>query len=145
VPLRGGRRHLRRLLEMLLDTSTPDNPLGPRPYEGGADRRLQAVPPRALVVVFSTLLDEWVSGRIAALAATGHTVLVLDTLPPGARPPYPSAVRDLAFRLAVLRRDALRRRFAELGVPVVPWRGSGSLDEVLRELNRYAAMPRRLR
>jgi hypothetical protein len=30
----------------------------------------------------------------------------------------------------------------ELGVPVVPWRGAGTLDQVLRDVSRLALAPR---
>jgi len=49
----------------------------------------------------------------------------------------------LAWRLALIRRDTLRQRLAEFGVPVVRWHGAGSLDQVLLGLTRAAAMPRR--
>jgi len=41
-----------------------------------------------------------------------------------------------------LQRATRLHRLAELGVPIVPWRGEGSLDLVLRDLARAGSAPR---
>jgi hypothetical protein len=127
--------HLLAILLSMGSTTQPD-----------AERvahQLRDVPPRALVMVFSTLLDATIGQQLASLAQTGHPVLVVDTLPPGAKVPLDTDWTALAWRLALIRRDTLRQRLAEFGVPVVRWHGAGSLDQVLLGLTRAAAMPRR--
>ncbi len=49
--------------------------------------------------------------------------------------------RGLAWRLRRLTRAAEVQRLADLGVPVVPWRGPSSLDLVLRDVARRARSP----
>lgn len=140
VRLGSGRRHMLHLLAILLSMGTTVRPDSER-----VARQLRDVPPRALVMVFSTLLDETISQQLAGLAQTGHPVLVIDTLPPQAKVPLETDWTALAWRLALIRRATLRERLTEFGVPVVAWHGAGSLDQVLLGLSRAAAMPRRSR
>ncbi len=138
VRLGGGRQQLIRLLDALLDCR-PDM-VG----DGvGRDTRLVHVPPRALGIVFSPLLDGPVYTQLATLAMRGQTLLVVDTLPEDAVPDAPNEVGRLAWRVALLRRAALRDRLTTLGIAMVPWSGAGSLDAVLRELGRPRTAPRR--
>jgi hypothetical protein len=48
----------------------------------------------------------------------------------------------LAHRLWRLERANTIGQLREVGVPVTAWGGSGSLDEVLRDMQRMAAAPR---
>ena len=69
-------------------------------------------------------------------------MVAVDTLPSNLRPDKRSDWTELAFRLWRLRRDTDIERLSELGVPVVAWRGSGSLDAVLRDAGRAARTAR---
>jgi uncharacterized protein (DUF58 family) len=140
VRLGAGRRHMLHLLATVLGMGNTAHPDAER-----VARQLRDVPPRALVMVFSTLLDETIGQQLAAVAQAGHPVLVIDSLPPEPTVPLENDWTGLAWRLALIRRDTLRQRLAEFGVPVVRWRGAGSLDQVLLGLSRAAAMPRRRR
>jgi hypothetical protein len=51
----------------------------------------------------------------------------------------------VAWRVWRLAREVDIGRLAELGLPVVAWRGAGTLDEVLRDVSRAAAAPKALR
>jgi uncharacterized protein (DUF58 family) len=128
VPARNGRNHLVRLLDVLLDA---------RPQGGGALPSLAEVAylgsTDALVVLLSPLATPEALAAVATLSRSGRSVIAVDTLPPDLRPDERSPWTALAFRLWVLRRDADLSRLAELGVPRVAWRGSGSLDAVLRD------------
>ena len=61
------------------------------------------------------------------------------------------AVRDLdaagalAWRIRLLERSRELRAVRAAGVPVVAWRGPGSLDQVLRDLSRRRGAPRTVR
>lgn len=102
----------------------------------------RALPPRALVIALSPLLDSRAAGTLAALAHRGYGLVVVDTSP---RPLLPEArtwSRDLAQRVFLVERDALVHRLGEIGVPVVPWAGPGTLDVVLGEIARLHARPR---
>jgi len=138
-----GRAHLVRILDVLLDVR-------PLHWYDLADRAAiqltmanlpTAVPAGALVVVLSPLAGEAAFRLLAGLAWTGRTVVTVDTLPPDARP-EPGLWADLAFRLWRLEREGDIVRLGDVGVPVVPWRGTGSLDQVLRDVSRAARAPR---
>ena len=79
------------------------------------------------------------------LAARGRTVVVIDTFPEhlARNPDNPSEA--LAWRMRLLSRDAEVHGLRLRGVPVVPWRGPGSLDHVLRDVARRSAAPRMAR
>ena len=102
----------------------------------------RALPPRALVVALSPLLDSRATGTLADLARRGYGLVVVDTSP---RPLLPQArtwSRDLAQRVFLVEREILVSRLAEVGVPVVPWEGPGTLDVVLTEVARLHARPK---
>lgn len=139
VRLAAGRRHMLLILDVLLGATVR------RPEHDRITRLLREVPPRALVIVFSTLLEEMIGRHIAALARAGHTVLVIDTLAPDTAVAPTGEWTALARQIALLGRDTLRQSLAELGVPVVPWRGARSLDAVLLGLAKAAKTARRVR
>ena len=141
LPARVGRGQLERVFTALLETAVPRSG-GPEPSltpPAGLD-------PRALVLVVSPLVGRQVFAQAAALGRAGHTVVVIDTLPPGIRPEDtfpdgPSPWTSAVARLWVLERDTRIGTMRSVGVPVVPWRGAGSLDAVLAELIRAAGRP----
>ena len=142
VPARAGRGHLVRLLDVLLDargTGSPADGARIAPPAGELAGRIGA---DALVVLLSPLAVEASLRTVAGLVQAGRSVVVVDTLPPGLRPDPRGDYTELAFRLWRLRRDADLHRLAELGVPVVRWQGAGSLDVVLRDVQRAARAPR---
>jgi hypothetical protein len=80
-----------------------------------------------------------------SLARSGLSVVCVDTLTEGtvpepARDPH-SAAR-LAWRMRLLEREMQVTEVTRRGIPVVPWRGPGTLDEVLRRLARRQRPPR---
>ena len=133
-----GHRQFLTMLEWLLDVRVW--PSGAAPTARLLSPRL--LPPNALILFLTPLLDERSSTMLAQLARTGRSVLAVDTLPDNARPVQTSEWTDLSYRLWRLDRDNLIGRLREVGVPVVAWAGAGSLDEVLRDVTRMAAAPR---
>jgi hypothetical protein len=134
LPARSGATHLRRVLETLARMQAGAQ--GPR----GTTSRLR-VPAGAIAVVLSPLLADEAVAAVLGLARSGVSVVVVDTLPTD--PTLPYGVRGrLAWRLRLLERDSLLLRLSRAGVPVVRWRGPGTLDEVLRGLGRRAHLPR---
>jgi uncharacterized protein (DUF58 family) len=135
-----GRVHLRRMLSSLT-LIVPGGVIADR-----ADPRMR-LDPGALVFVCSPLISPATMQRAVDLARRGLTLVVVDTLPdsvshlvaPGSQG---DAAITLAWRIRLLQRDAEVRHVATLGVPVVPWRGPGSLDQVLRQVSRRARAPR---
>ena len=107
-------------------------------------RRLGHIRAGSLVVALSPLLGGAGLAQIAQLVRHRHAVVVIDTLPAHAveeAEPW----RALAWRVRLLERSVEIDRLAALGVPVVPWRGRGTLDDVLRVLSRVAVAPRLIR
>ncbi len=88
----------------------------------------QMLPPKALVIAITPLIDERFTGAIVDLRARGYDIAVLDVSPVPFAPPGRSAPDVLAHRLWLLRRWALSARLGELGVPVTEWRGDRPLQ-----------------
>ncbi|UPK74227.1 DUF58 domain-containing protein [Nocardioidaceae bacterium SCSIO 66511] len=137
LPPSSGTTQLRRVLDHLTTI---------RP---GADARFdplrsqQRLSAGATVVMLSSLIARSPLAAAAGIARSGLSIVVIDTLPEDAEPRvYDDRYVDLAWRIRLLERRREVARIEEVGVPVVPWRGPGSLDEVLRDLNRRAAAPR---
>lgn len=122
----GSARQFYRIMEYLLELPGWESVVTPR-----LDRLPRhALPPGALVVVFSPLLDDRAVEAVFDLARRGYPVLVVDVLT--AEPPTAGDDESrLALRLWRLDRLALRRELAGLGVAVVRWDGTGSLDAAL--------------
>jgi len=125
-----GRRHLDRIRRMMAATEVA--------ARGVDDGR---VPPGlgsgSLVVVLSPLVSAAALQRSFEMARHGHSVVVIDTLPPDVtRNDFTDPRDQIAWRIRLLERQRELRRVQEVGVPVVPWRGAGSLDVVLREISR---------
>jgi uncharacterized protein (DUF58 family) len=139
VPAASGSSHLRRVLDTL------------SAIEPGTDLRDHArlqfgLPAGALVVMLSPLVSPLALQRAFTLATRGMTVVVVDTLPPGIVEDDPDdPFHGLAWRIRLLERRRELRSIQHVGVPVVQWRGPGSLDQVLRDLSRHAATPRMAR
>ena len=110
----------------------------PRLGAGAALTRLPraALPPGALILVFSPLLDPRLIEALRDLRERGFSVLVVDVLnaepTPGRRTGWPA----LARRIWRLEQQAIRFSLTELGVPVVHWDGQQSLDEPLAPYTR---------
>jgi uncharacterized protein (DUF58 family) len=131
-------RQFYRIAEMMFDVRndsvvTPDLDRIPR----------TALPPGALVILFSPLLDERAIGAVADLRERGFALVVVDVLrhEPPVLSRYPAAA--LTVRLWRLDRAALRTSLAGLGVPVVGWSSDDALDAALAPLRRVAVRARR--
>jgi uncharacterized protein (DUF58 family) len=102
-----------------------------------------ALPPGALAVVFSPLLDDRALRAVADLRERRFPLVVVDVL--NAEPPVrrPGPAGALVLRLWRLDRAALRHSLADQGIPVVPWNGPDSLDTALAPLRRVPIAARR--
>ncbi|GAA2742552.1 DUF58 domain-containing protein [Terrabacter aerolatus] len=139
VPVLGvgsGTNHLRRVL----DTLAAISPATERRDSG--ERAIRGVDPNALCLVLSPLIDPTMVSLAHTLAMRGMTVVVVDTFPDHLVADPTSIYLALAWRMRLLSRDSEVHALRQRGVPVVPWRGPGSLDQVLRDIARRAAAPR---
>ena len=135
VPAGTGRRHLRRLLDALVVAE-------PSPRGEPDLLRVRPIGAGAMVIAFSPLVGTTGRARVVNLAQHGHTVVVVDTMPSDEQR---SAVpwTALAQRVRAMERQAEIDTLGELGIPVVAWRGPGTLDAVLRGASRMSLAPRR--
>jgi uncharacterized protein (DUF58 family) len=151
-----GRRQVYRIIDSLLAGALAAETGG---YAHGASiARLPraALPPGALVVVFSPLLDQRFVEALRDMRERGFSLLVVDVLntEPQARRRIswrgglggssPRADTDrLARRLWRMEQDAIRFSLRELGVPVVHWDGEEPLDLPLAAHTRRPMAARR--
>jgi uncharacterized protein (DUF58 family) len=101
-----------------------------------------ALPPGALIIVFSPLLSQRLVGALRDLRERGLTVLVVDVLnaePPGGN----DSLSGLARRIWRMEQQAIRFSLRELGIPVVHWDGIQALDEPLAPFTRRAMVSNR--
>ena len=97
----------------------------------------RTLPPHALVLAISPLLDERTVRALADLRARGFDLAVVEVSPVPFAEPGTGPLDDLAYRLWVLRRDALRASYLRLGVPVVEWRKDTPLQAALEEVRTF--------
>jgi uncharacterized protein (DUF58 family) len=118
-----GRRQFYRILDAVLtagdDYETTQGTLAPR----------AALPPGAIVVAFSTLLDTEFALALIDLRKRGHTVVAVDVLE-GA--PFAEDRDRLVARIWSLQRSFMYRDMRTVGVDVVPWHGDVTLDQAMQ-------------
>ena len=131
-----GQRHVDRLMGLLIK--------GPSVRERpAAMTRLPraALPPGALILAFSPLLDPRLVEAIRDLRERGFSVLVVDVL--NAAPEHDgSLISSLTGRLWHLEQQAMQFSLTQLGVPVTHWDGKTGLDEPLAPYTRRAIVVR---
>jgi uncharacterized protein (DUF58 family) len=98
---------------------------------------VRTLPPHALVLALSPLLDERSVRALADLRARGFDLAVVEISPVPFVEPGKSELDQLAHRLWLLRREALRSSYLQLGVPVVEWRTDAPLQAALEEVRTF--------
>lgn len=97
----------------------------------------RTLPPQALVLALSPLLDERATNALLEVRARGFDLAVVEVSPI----PFVPARRDEAARIAhrvwQLKRDAMRTRYERAGVPVSVWDDRRSLGETLEEVHAF--------
>lgn len=97
----------------------------------------RTLPPRALVVALSPLLDERSIAALLDLRGRGFDIAVVEVSPvPFARPPADDADR-VAYDIWTLRREALRHRLHRADVAVVEWRAGDALPAALEGVRAF--------
>ena len=105
----------------------------------------RTLPPRALVIALSPLLDDRAVGALLDLRARGFDLAVVELSPFSFVPEGESELEQLAYRLWRLRREALRTKYASLGVPIVEWREGVPMEAVVEEVRAFRRHARVLR
>jgi uncharacterized protein (DUF58 family) len=125
-----GRRQVYKIIDALLQSQSG--------YQRGAVfSRLPraALPPGALVIAFSPLLDGRFVEALRDMRERGFALIVVDVL--NTEPPRRRGFADnLARRIWRLEQEAIRFSLRELGVPVVAWDGAAPLDLPLAPYTR---------
>jgi uncharacterized protein (DUF58 family) len=99
---------------------------------------VRTLPPDSLVLALSPLLDERGVRALLDLRARGFDLALIEISPvPFAAPGEEGPDGDLAHRLWLMRREALRSRYMRLGVPVVEWRDGVPLEAALEEVRSF--------
>ena len=125
-----GQRHYHRLIDLLVSS-----PFGWEPTAALTRLPRAALPSGALIIVFSPLLDPRLVEAVRDLRERGFSVLVIDVLNAQPRPDR-SVLSVLAGRMWRLEQEAIRFSLTQIGVPVVHWDGTTSLDEPLAPYTR---------
>ena len=125
-----GQMQVYRIVDHLLRT---------RPAESFAWKAIEflprgTLPPQALVVAFSPLVDARIIRALHDLKERGFALVVVDVLDEDEVAAEPSAEGRLAHRVWKLERDALRFELNARGIPVVRWTEGSSLQSALSEL-----------
>ena len=113
-------------------------------------RRVPSVTNGTLVFFCSPLLERESQDELIRLRRLGAEVVGVDTLPEGVGQFADVADfrRDTylgeAWMLRRMERDDAVERLRQLGIPVTPWRGAGSLASVLLSMEAARSAPRRV-
>jgi uncharacterized protein (DUF58 family) len=107
---------------------------------GFVPRRL--LPAKALVVAITPLIDQRSIAAMFNLLARGFDLAVLDISPVPLAAAQDTPAAAVARRLWLLKREAIRSRFEQLGASVTEWRGEEPLE---LPIARAASLRRRTR
>ncbi len=142
LPPRLGRRQLDRIIVSMMTSRPLATTAGWTRSAARGRLPRAALPPGALIVVFSPLLDQRFIESLRNMRERGFTMLVVDVL--NAQPPVRRRSEDrMARQIWQMERDAISFSLGELGIPVVPWDGVQSLDLPLAAYSRRPLATRR--
>jgi uncharacterized protein (DUF58 family) len=128
-----GRAQRFRLVETLLET-------GVEPTYTWRDVTVipaHVLPPKALVLGVTPLLDARYVATIADLRGRGFDLAVVEVDPVPLVGAGPTELDRLAHRLWLLDREVLRARLTRLGVAVARWGDDVELDAALEGVTTY--------
>jgi uncharacterized protein (DUF58 family) len=97
----------------------------------------RTLPPRALVVGLSPLLDDRAASALLDVRGRGFDLVVIEISPLRFLPQPRDAVAETAQRIWRLRRDAVRGQFQRAGVPVGVWDEQRPLAAALEEVTAF--------
>jgi uncharacterized protein (DUF58 family) len=130
-----------RLIDALLETGVEFS----YAWKGVNTIPARTLPPKALVIAVTPLLDDRSIAALLDLRARGYDLVIVEVSPEDIVEPG-VGIDALAYRLWLLRRAALRARFERSGVAVARWRDEAPLDaglEGVRASRRRARLARR--
>jgi uncharacterized protein (DUF58 family) len=98
---------------------------------------LRVLPPAALVLAISPLLDERSVALVTDLRRRGCDLTVIEVSPLDHIAAGPSAADAVAYELWRLEREALRTRLQSFGIAVAVWERDGTLGPALEGVNQF--------
>ncbi len=137
VPPASGRAQLRRVLDQMARIQPGGSSAVGRPA-------VQQTAGGRMTVLLSPLISTEVLDLAVSLGRRGMSVVVIDTLPEHVIE-HDDDLTALAWRIRLLERRREIRMVSSAGIPVVRWRGPGSLDQVIRDIARRTTGPRMVR
>jgi uncharacterized protein (DUF58 family) len=103
----------------------------------------RSLPPKALVVALSPLLDDKSIEALLDLRGRGFDLAVIELEPEAYIAGPTDAYGELARRIWRMRREQLHDRFRRLGVPVAAWSPGEPLEAALEEVRTFRRNARR--
>jgi uncharacterized protein (DUF58 family) len=97
----------------------------------------RTLPPKALVIALSPLLDSRSAAALLDLRARGFDLVVVEISPVPFVTPSGDELAHLSYRLWRLSRESLRARYEQAGVPVVEWVDGVPLNVPLEEVAAF--------
>jgi uncharacterized protein (DUF58 family) len=125
-----GQGALYRLLDTLMETQV----FATAAWKGIRHLPPRTLPPKALIVALSPLLDQRAVAALFDLLARGYDLAVVDISPLTGAAAVDGEWGPLATRLWALQRETLRHRYQRLGAAVVEWTAEVHLQQVLLEV-----------
>jgi len=133
LPPEMGMRQQYRIVEALIETELARSYLSTTVEV--IPRRV--LPPQALVIALTPLLDQRTIRALLDLRARGFDLAVVDVSPVPFAAGEPGNGDDLAWRLWTMWRQALHHRYERVGVPVVEWSPDRSLLGAIEEVTAF--------
>jgi uncharacterized protein (DUF58 family) len=129
-----GQAALYRLLDTLMETQV----FATVAWKGIRHLPPRTLPPKALIVALTPLLDERAVAALFDLLARGYDLAVVEVSPLAGEAAADGGAsggwEPLARRLWELERETLRHRYQRLGAAVVEWTEGAHLQQVLLEI-----------
>jgi len=127
-----GSRHRYRIIDALLGSQINAS----YAWKGVEVIPLRTLPPKALVIAMSPLVDERSVTALFDLRGRRYDLAVVEVSPDPKRSPN-DPISDLAHRIWLLERETLLRRLESLGVAVARWPDDVSLIRAFWEVETF--------
>jgi uncharacterized protein (DUF58 family) len=125
-----GIRQDYRIVEALLDTEVALS----YAWKGIEVIPVRTLPPKALVLAVTPLLDERSVGALSDLRGRGFDVAAIDVSPVVTGPEPDDPIEGLAFRIWAMERERLHRDLRRVGISVAEWRDGEDLQRAVWEV-----------
>lgn len=129
----GGIRHAYRLVDALLDTQVVFS----YAWKGIGVIPVRLLPPHALIIGLTPLLDRRVVAALLDLRGRGVDLAVVELRPDSHVAEPSNQAAAFARRLWRLEREVLRARFLQAGVALAAWSEGESLEPVVAEVEAW--------